>query len=149
TVGENYNFTELSPALISGSVYADVNNNGIKEIGEATVVGVLLTLTGTNDQGAIVPITVSTNAAGIYSFGGLRPGTYTVTETQPVGYLDALDAKGTAIIPNSNTTDVIDSLTVTSGGSAADNKLGELLPGSVSGSVYIDAKDNGIKDSAE
>ena len=39
--------------------------------------------------------TTTTAADGSYSFGTLRPGTYTITETQPAGFLDGKDTIGT------------------------------------------------------
>ena len=38
---------------------------------------------------------VTTAGAGAYSFTNLRPGTYTITETQPIDYLDGADTIGT------------------------------------------------------
>ena len=45
--------------------------------------------------GRRIPMTATTtNASGAYSFGNLRPGTYTLTETQPAGLLDGKDTAG-------------------------------------------------------
>src|SRR5205807_1395286 len=87
--GANNNFGELLPASLSGFVYDDNNNNGLFEPGldEAGIPGVTVTLTGTDDLGAISPATATTGGTGLYAFGGLRPGTYTLTETQPGGFL--------------------------------------------------------------
>ncbi len=145
----NNNFGEVLPATVSGSVYVDANNNGTKDSGETPIQGVTVTLSGTNDLGALTSVTTTTDASGNYSFTGLRPGTYTVTETQPIGYLDGLDAKNGVPIAGSNTSDVISSLTVASGGTSANNNFGELKPGALSGYVYVDANDNGVKDSGE
>jgi hypothetical protein len=85
-------------ASISGYVFDDANNDGIKETGEAGIPGVTVILTGSNDQGTITPIQVTTGTDGSYSFGNLRPGTYTVTEVtdnQLAGYLDGRDTVGT------------------------------------------------------
>src|SRR5437764_557145 len=74
-------------------VYEDTNDNGDFNAGEAGVVGVTLTLSGTNDLGASITATATTVAGGTYSFstdsGGnaLRPGSYAITETLPGGYL--------------------------------------------------------------
>ena len=50
------------------------------------IAGVQLTLTGVDDLGNITPVVVTTNSSGDYTFTGLRPGTYTVTEAQPAGF---------------------------------------------------------------
>src|SRR5262245_41745183 len=45
--------------------------------------GIMVTLTGTDDQGPVNTFTF-TDANGIYSFGMLRAGTYTLTFTPPL-----------------------------------------------------------------
>ena len=79
---------------LAGFVYVDANNDGVKDAGETPIAGVTVTLTGTDDLGA-VSRTTTTDATGFYRFPNLRPGTYTITETQPAGYLDGKDTIGT------------------------------------------------------
>ena len=87
--GQNNDFGELLPATVSGFVYEDLNNNGLRaSSGEPGISGVTVVLTGTNDQGTIAPETTTTAADGSYSFANLRPGTYVVTDTPPSGFLD-------------------------------------------------------------
>ena len=93
--GVNYNFGEVLPASLSGFVYVDANNNGVKDSGEAPIPGTTVTLTGSNDQGAISPITTTTDGTGAYNFTSLRPGTYTVTEIQPPTFEQGTNAVGT------------------------------------------------------
>src|SRR5207302_474856 len=85
--GANNNFGELKPASLSGFVYVDANKNGAKDSGEAGIGQVTVTLGGVDDLGNAVSLTQSTQANGSYSFTGLRPGTYTITEVQPTSYL--------------------------------------------------------------
>jgi len=73
------------PSSISGFVYEDSGNDGVKGAGEAGIAGVTVKLTGTDDLGNPVSLTTTTAADGSYSFATLRPGTYTVVETQPAG----------------------------------------------------------------
>src|SRR5262249_38169354 len=55
-----------------------------------------LVLTGTDHLGNPVNVPLTTTT-GTYSFTGLRPGTYTVTEVnQPTGLLDGRDTPGTS-----------------------------------------------------
>ncbi len=145
----NNNFGELLPGALSGFVYKDFDNDGVKENYENPVSGVVLTLTGTNDLGVITSVTTTTAADGSYNFGNLRPGTYTVTETQPTGYLDGLDARNDVPIAGSATTDVVSGIVVTPGATAANNNFGEINPDPLSGFVYVDANNNGIKEIGE
>ena len=81
---------------LSGAVWVDTNGNGVLEPSEQPLPGVLLTLTGTNDLGQPINATTTTLGDGSYLFAGLRPGTYTVIETQPTLFVDAPDYLGSA-----------------------------------------------------
>jgi hypothetical protein len=70
---------QLSSAICVNKFY-DANVNGIQDYNEPGLQGVAFTLSG--DASA----TVTTDANGKASFAGLVPGSYTVTETMPVGY---------------------------------------------------------------
>ena len=137
--GANNNFGELAASSFAGYVYNDVNNDGVRGAGEAGIAGAKVTLTGTNDLGAGVSVTTTTAADGSYSFAGLRPGTYTITETSPAGYTDGKDTQGT---PGTGTTgnDVFSSIALAGGVSGQNNDFGELL---LKGSISIVTKTNG------
>ncbi len=79
---------------LAGRAYFDANANGSFDAGDAGLAGVFITLTGTDDLGRAVSLTTVTDAAGNYRFAGLRPGTYTLTETQPLDYADGADTVG-------------------------------------------------------
>ncbi len=81
------NFGELVPSRLAGKVFLDPNNNGTQQGGEPGIAGVVMTLSGSNDLGPLpAGITATTAADGSYSFTGLRPGSYTITEgAQPAG----------------------------------------------------------------
>ncbi|QGJ68433.1 Hypothetical protein PBC10988_0920 [Planctomycetales bacterium 10988] len=150
--GLNYNFAEILPASIAGTVYEDLNNNGIQDGGELGIPGATVTLSGTNDLGAITPIVVMTDGNGDYLFDNLRPGEYTVTETQPAGYLDGLDSPGTVNgIPDgtNSANDVISAITLTTDDTAVEYNFGELPPSSISGTVFDDLNNDGIQNGAE
>ncbi len=87
----------INSSGISGFVYVDANNDGIYQNGTETPLGnVQVTLTGTDYLGNTVNIPVTTNAVtGGYLISGLRPGTYTLTETEPAGYFKGKDTPGT------------------------------------------------------
>jgi hypothetical protein len=58
--GINYNFAEVAPAVVSGRLYYDNNNNSLPDPGEQGVVGVDLVVTDTNG----LMQTVTTNSSG-------------------------------------------------------------------------------------
>jgi hypothetical protein len=142
--GTDYNFGEILPASIAGYVYVDANNDGIKQTSEAGIGGIAVTLTGTNDQGAITPVVFYTNPDGSYSFINLRPGTYSVSEgAVPSTYLDGKDTAGN--FGGTVTNDLISTVSLGQGAIGTDYNFGELLPASISGNVYVDADNDGFK----
>ena len=77
-----------------------------------------VTLTGTDHLGNPVSLTTTTLGDGSYLFANLRPGTYTVTETQPAGYVDGRDTVGT-LFGGTAGNDVISAATIPTGGNAS------------------------------
>ena len=148
TNGENNNFGELLPARIAGFVYEDDDNNGVFDTTENGISGVTITLSGTDDLGNSVLLTTTTTITGFYAFDTLRPGTYTVSETQPTGYLDGRDTAGT-LGGDTSLNDRIAGITLTFGAASLNNNFGELRPASLSGRVYRDDNNNGTPDTGE
>ena len=111
---------------LAGNVYNDVNNDGIMQSGEAGIPSVAVALTGTDIAGNPVSASTVTDSLGAYSFGQLRPGTYTIAETQPAGWLDGVDTQGT---PGTGTTgnDVFSNITLAAGVNGQNNNFGEPL----------------------
>ena len=71
---------------ITGSKFSDVNRNGVKDSGEAPIQGWVFHLAGPVSGSA------SSDIAGNYSFGSLPPGSYTVSESVQVGWVQTLPA---------------------------------------------------------
>jgi uncharacterized repeat protein (TIGR01451 family) len=142
----NNNFGELLPASLSGYVYYDANDNGSKDAGESGIAGVTVTLTGTNDLGP-VNLTTTTGADGSYQFSNLRPGTYTITETQPAGYLEGKNSVGS--LGGALSGDAFSSIGVGVGAQGTNYNFGEVKSASLSGFVYYDANNNGQRDPGE
>lgn len=86
----------IPPASLSGFVFVDVNNDGELDFGESSLAGVTITLTGADDLGQAVSRVQQSDIDGAYLFLNLRPGTYTVTESQPSGYGQGINHVGTA-----------------------------------------------------
>lgn len=145
---------------IAGHVYHDVNNNGVRDGGEAAINGVTITLTGTDLYGNVVSATTAvTSGAGAYKFDNLAPGTYTVTETHPSNWVDGKDTVGLfGVSPGSGVAgnDVISNIVLPADTHGIEYNFGEfkeLLGGataaSISGYVYHDANNNGVKEGSE
>lgn len=145
--GVNYDFCELIPSDISGHVYVDRNNNGVRENGENPIAGVMLILW--TESATEIGRTV-TDSNGFYKFDGLVPGIYRITEQQPAGYLPGKAAAGTINSRKAGTTDptgnVIAQVSVPSGVSGIDYDFGEILPGWIAGRVIVDTNGNCIID---
>jgi hypothetical protein len=89
--------TALAPASLSGTVFADFNNDGQVDFGEKGISGVSIILAGTDDLGHGVNFSQTTDGDGAYVFPNLRPGTYYLTEaSQPSGFTEGTDSVGTA-----------------------------------------------------
>jgi hypothetical protein len=132
----NYDFTEtvIPPASLAGSV--KVNGSG------DPIAGVKITITNTV-TGAV--LTTTTNDAGAYSFSNLTPGTYTVTQTQPLAYLDGSDSLGTgAATAGTLANDEFASVVLGSGDAAVNYDFTETRPASVAGAVYVDGSNTPI-----
>lgn len=122
--GTGNNFAELPAGSLSGSVYWDVNHNGVMDSADFGIVNVTITLDGVDNQGLAVHATTLTDTNGAYGFLNLRAGTYSLTETQPTHFRDYKDNVGTLGGQAGN--DQISSIVVSMGASGEDYNFGEL-----------------------
>ena len=113
---------------ISGSVFVDSNQNGERDNNESPISGVEITLTGTNRTGATINRTDLTDASGVYLFEDLLPGTYTIQETQPDGFLDGQEDAGSGSVGNPTVADdVFSNITLGNDNDVVDFDFGEIL----------------------
>ncbi len=137
------NFGELVPSSLAGSVFIDANGDGVRGVGESGIENVTIDLMGTDDLGTPVSLTVVTDVNGNYLFSNLRPGTYTITETQPLGYFDAGDAVGT--VGGTLADDEVSAIALAPGQNGTAYNFGERRT-SLSGTVFIDKGADGFLD---
>jgi protocatechuate 3,4-dioxygenase beta subunit len=151
----NNDFGEIKTASISGYVYGDTSpdgyNDGVMEPDEAGISGVTVTLTGTSSQGN-VSLTTTTDGNGFYKFNNLQPGTYTITESSPAGWIDGKASVGTA--GGMATLDQINQVNLPPGTDGVNYNFGELQVSQIGGTVFYDggaaaAFDNGVQNSGE
>ena len=154
-VAENYDFLEILPASLGGSVYHDANDNGIRDPGEQGIANVLIrvTRTGSGNNPAADPFPdtatrfVRTDAAGRYQVDGLPPGVYQITEINNyppgedplAGFVDGRDTAGRigSLTVGTVGDDQFDGVLLCAGGRGVEYNFGELKPGSISGYVSL------------
>lgn len=140
------NFAESLPASLAGTVYHDVDNDGVLDQGENGISGVTIQLF--DDQGQLVETTV-TDENGEYQFDQLVPGSYSIAETQPQAYLDGRDTPGTAGGTAANPGDSITGIGLLSDDQATGYNFGELVPAAITGQVHADLDGDCIFDPGE
>lgn len=141
----NYDFCEITPSSISGNIFVDLDEDCIRDANEQPIAGVAVTLL---DQAGNVVATTQTDAAGRYSFGLLRPGQYSVRETQPSGYFQGGQRAGSGG-GDASGQDIISSINLVPGSQLVDYDFCELLPGSISGIVFADLDFDCVHDANE
>ena len=105
-LGEGYDFGERGSSL-AGRIYLDLDSSGAFSAGDTPLVGQTVTLSGTLASGGNIcaflsslsparSCVLTTDANGEYVITDLPAGTYTLTETQPAGYLDGPETVGSA-----------------------------------------------------
>ena len=151
------------PITISGNVYHDEDTDCNRDASESGIAGVNVTLQLLNESTGIYESVASTqtDADGRYEFGldlNLMPGTYRLVETQPDGFLNVGAEAGTVagdpsgVVQNDadGAPNIIANIEVPLGGTAAtEYNFCEVRPASLSGNVYHDVDDDGVRDPGE
>ncbi len=142
----NYDFCEHIPAEIKGTVWFDVNNDGIQQDTEQGIAGVTIQLF--DADGNLVAEQI-TDAEGNYCFHDLTAGTYKVRQIQPTDFVDGQESLGNVDgVSNGEIShnDEFCEITIRGGQSGQDFDFGEIRLASVSGHVHIDSNGNGVFD---
>ena len=143
-VAIDYDFAEALPAAISGFVFHDQSNDGVRSFNgnEEGIAGVIVEVVPISTISAQTTIRLQTDAAGFYSADGLAPGDYRVVEVaQPPRFFDGLDREGTVDGARrgsaSNPGDQIDDIRLFGGDVGIEYNFGEISPASLSGRVHL------------
>lgn len=139
--GTELNFAEAQPSRISGYVYRDNNNDGVRTSQEGGVEDVTIRIVSVfTVTGETITRTTRTAADGSYSFLSLPPGVYTITEVQPIGLIDGKDTIGRVrgeprgdVINN----DELSLIGLDGNETGEEYNFGEIEPSSLSGSVCV------------
>ncbi|WP_169307302.1 SdrD B-like domain-containing protein [Chitiniphilus eburneus] len=148
TAASGYLFGEVGTGL-SGQVYVDLNDNGQRDAGEPPIADVTIVLEGTDVLGEPVRRTAITDAAGQYAFlnvPGADAAGYTLRETQPAAWGNGKTRAGN--IGGTVNGDVVSAIPLGASQYASGYDFGE-VGGSLSGTVYLDRNDNGVRDNGE
>jgi len=128
---------------IAGSVYNDLDGDGVKDSNESGISGRTVYIDADNDS--ILDAgekSTTTNASGLYTLSSLSAGTYKVREVIPSGW--------TQTSPTNNFGQTV---TLTTGQTVTGKnflvKQNTTSAGSISGFVYNDLDGDGVKDSNE
>ena len=130
----DYDFCEIPPASLAGTVFVDLNRNCVQEPNEVGLAGVTVELL--NEQGAVIA-TTRTSATGDYRFEKLPPGEYAVRETQPSGYFHGGQRPGSGG-GDGRVQDLLSQIEILGGENLTDYDFCEVPPAELSGYVFQD-----------
>lgn len=137
-------------ASISGVVYEDEDYNGVCGGNERLLTGVRVRLV--DAQGAEVAA-VSTAKGGAYTINGIMPGSYTIEVERRTGYgftrLKPGEPMGNHIVELKGEYGVTAPISVAMGDSISGINAGMLPSATVSGVLFSDDNDNGVRDGSE
>ena len=136
---QDFGYQNLALFDISGTVFEDLDEDGLEEAGEGGFQGVTLDLI--DDMGNVIA-TAITDANGDYTFPDVPDGNYTVSVTDAAGILD-----------NYRLTSGLDTLPVTMAGApVTDVDFGYVRnpdTASIGDTVFFDANRDGIQNGSE
>jgi len=146
----NFGDSNKLRATISGMVFNDANVNGIMDPGEAGIKGVTVML---SRNGSVVEST--TEDSGAYQIKVAMPGTYTIFETDPAGFVSTNAIPGSSQVIKIDANSLRAEITladIVSQKQLSDNLFGDAALSSVieiSGRVWEDGNANGQPDADE
>jgi serine-aspartate repeat-containing protein C/D/E len=139
-----FDFAEAQPSSITGSVYRDDNDDGVRGATEVGIAGVRIELVPIDTIAPQGKLSVTTAGDGSYRFTGLVPGEYEVIEVdQPANLIDGKDSAGRVdgriVGAADDAGDRIRDIRLDGDDHGIDYNFGELPLGSLTGFVYLAA----------
>ena len=135
----------IAPATVTGTAYLDDDFSATLNGKEETVSGLILALL--DETGEQIDV-ARTSAKGVYTFEGLTPGRYAIRLQAKRGYAFTRLGEGNAFLNTGDGSGLTEYFDVGLGESLTKD-VGMILPGTVQGSVFADANDNGLWDGDE
>lgn len=136
----------LTLGSVAGAVYNDRDGSGTQDEGEAPLAGVTLTLTPT--RGDLTEVSCVTGEDGAFTLTGLRPDTYRLTVSFPHGYA-ASRMNGVTLPLRAGAKEQTVDLPVAMGQRWMNQLLGGTIPAALTGQVWLDENNNGLRDDGE
>ena len=144
-IGENVTGAGIAmivPAVVTGTAFADENDNGLQDDGEKGMTGMIVRLM--NDGGEVFSRTISQD--GTFRFSAVHPGRYYLQYELPSNAAFAPEAKGGhAVSPDGRS----EWFTVESGDTWQAPLCGGVLLSDISGIAYADSNGTGYMEEGE
>lgn len=136
----------LTLGSLTGRAFEDHDGSGTMDAGESSLAGVTLTLTPSRAD--LSPVTVTTGADGAFSLTGIRPDTYALQVSCPDGRVLSRTA-GVALPVHPGENDQSVSLAISMGDTYEDQQLGCVVPGRLTGVLWLDENNDGRRGADE
>ena len=140
------NVGAIYPASLSGTAYLDDDFSATHSGAEKTVSGLAVSLL--DENGAVVA-TDKTDAKGRYHFSDLVPGNYSLRVNALEGYAFTRQGEGNVVLNRSRGEGYSELFFLNLGEDRTGLDMGMIHPGTVEGTVFADANDNGLLDAGE
>ncbi|BDR54435.1 hypothetical protein KIMH_05460 [Bombiscardovia apis] len=145
-VGPVNRVQKIVGSSLSGQAWWDLDGGGVRDVGEPVVAGLPVRVSGSDDLGNAVDVSVNTDAAGMYTFADMRSGSYRVSvdKGKSVGFTKQSQGSDRAIDSDVDANGVAN-VTLPVGGVEDSSSDAGLLTGSLSWSKVTGPTADGVK----
>lgn len=135
----------ITPAVVSGTVFGDANDNGLQDQGETGLTGTTVRLMSKDGEAASAVV----DASGTFKFNAVLPGSYTLRYELPANAVFAPVQSGGNTVTGENGAAESASFTVNKGDAYTASLCGGVLLSDISGMAFADSNGNGTMDADE